>query len=279
MEDLMRRVRESELTPSQRRILEHMLQNLDEAAFSTARALAERVGVSESTVVRLAQALGFEGFPEFKRALRELFVSSLRTTERIARQGREGRGHPLLEAVEQDLKSLRLLLQNPPVEPFEALVEAVDRSSSVAIVANRSTYALGYYLHFYLGWLGKRSSLPRGRNESYELISSLGEEDLVLGFSFPRYSAETIAVLRFARERGLKVASITDDYLSPAARLSDLVVPVATDFFSFVDSLSAPMSLMNALLAALASRRREEVSRRFEELEEVWKREGIYFEG
>lgn len=277
--NVLERIRQARgsLTSSQRKIADYVLGHLEEAAFASSVLIARRVGVSESTVTRFAQALGFDGFPALKEALRESLLGRLRTTDRMELSPGSD-GSILFEALRKDLAVLNMVLEGPPLREFSLFVEELSRARVVYVLANRSTYALGYYFYFYMGWLGRPCRLLSGRNELYESLLSASSEDVLLAMTFPRYYRESLEGVRLARGLGVRVLLITDDYMSPAAGFADHVLPVPTDFVSFVDSPVAPMSVINALVVAIASRGGHAVRRRFEELERVWKEEKVYLE-
>lgn len=281
MKGLVERLRErqGELTQAQRRLAEYILQNVEEAAFMSASSLGRKAGVSEATVVRFSQLLGYKGFPELKEALRDMVIEKLDTSRRLSSYIEKGlEEHILFQSVERDKRVLDLLLENLSIKDFDSAVEALGSADRIFIISHRSAYAIGYYLAFYLRWLGLEVLLLKGKDFSYEVLSSARENDIAVGITFPRYSSETVELFLFAVERGIRTIAITDDYLSPIASRASYVLTVPTDFISFVDSLTGPLSLANAIIVALSLRNPELSKNKLEFLERVWKDRNIYWQ-
>lgn len=278
---LIEQIRESlsKLTPAQRRLADFLLEHPEESAFMSVSALARMAGVSEATVIRFSQLLGYRGFPELKESLRRMVIERLDTSKRLSTYIEAGKEeHILLRSLKKDRAILDLLIETIPISDFERVVDAIEKAKRIFIISHRSAYTVGYYLNFYLNLLGYQVFLVRGKDLSYELLSSAKEGDLVIGITFPRYSSETVELFNFAIQNEIETIAITDDYLSPIASKATYVLTVPTEFISFVDSLIAPMSLINALVVALSLRRPDESKKRFENLEKIWESKNIYWQ-
>jgi len=276
MEKLKRK--QGELTQAQKKLAEYVLQNLEEVAFMSASVLGRKAGVSESTVVRFSQLLGYKGFPELKEALREVVIERLDTSKRLSMYLEKGQEeHILFQSVKKDRAVLDLLLETVSIRDFDNVIETLENAKRIYIVSHRSAYAIGYYLAFYLHWLGFPAVLLKGKDFSYEVLTLGDKDDVVIGITFPRYSSETVELFSFAADRGMKTVAITDDYLSPIASKASYVLTVPTDFISFVDSLTGPMSLVNAVIVALSLRNLEAIKERLQGLEKVWEEKSVYW--
>lgn len=281
MKDVIKIIRENrrKFTPAYRKLAEFLLEHLDDAAFMSASTLARMAKVSESTVIRFSQLLGYKGFPELKEALRGIVMERLDTSKRLSSYVEKGKEeHILHRCIRKDREALDLLVKSISIEGFEGIIDIIEKADRIFVISHRSAYAVGYYLNFYLNLLGFKSFIIRGRELSYEILSSSKEDDVVIAISFPRYSSETMELLSFARKRGAKTVAITDDYLSPIASEASYILTVPTDFISFVDSLTPSISLVNAIVVALSLRKASEVERRLKELEEIWKDKKIYWQ-
>ena len=264
-----------EMTTRQALAAKFILESPREAAFLTASQLGERVGVSETTVLRLSKLLGFPGYQELRWALASQLMNHLSTLER-AKDYEGTAGEDLFErALQKDLDALASARTNPPVQELRALGTALKDAGAVYLAGYRSSYALVYYLSFYLSWI-----LPNVKTVSlhmpFEMLSNAPKNALVLGISFPRYSTWTVNVLSQAKDLGLTTAAVTSDLSSPLADRADLVLSVPYKPISFIDSFAAPMSLLNCLILSVAEHLGEKKTEILERLESHWKEEGIY---
>ncbi|MCS7233668.1 MAG: MurR/RpiR family transcriptional regulator [Synergistetes bacterium] len=281
MVGLIEQLRENQekFTSAQRKLAKFLLENLEKVAFMSTSTLARMAGVSEATVIRFSQLVGYKGFPELKEALREIVLRRLDTSKRLSDYIKTEEGdHILLKILKKEKAILDLLIETASVNDFEKVVDAIEKAKRIFIISHRSVYAIGYYLSFYLNLLGYQNFLLKGKELSYELLSSSKEGDLAIAITFPRYSAETVELFSFAVQRNIETIAITDDYLSPIASKASYVLSVPTDFISFVDSLTAPMSLINAIIVALSLKKPEEYKARLENLEKIWKSKNIYWQ-
>jgi len=262
------------LTPGQRETARFLLENPKEAAFLTASQVGERVGVSESTVIRLASAIGFDGYPALRSAVKDLLMERLTTLERIGEYSSQEAGSLFHKAIESDIDALRSTVD---VEAIERLGREIAGAKSVLVVGHRSSRTLAYYLFHYLSWLFPNVELLDSET-GLEKMTVAGEKTLVIGISFPRYTTWTVEMLEYAKKRNLKVAAITNDYSSPLASPSDLVITAPWNPLSFIDSFTAPLCVINCVILAAALTLGEEARNKLAKLEEVWKRRAVYRE-
>ena len=265
------------LSKSHRRIAEYIAQHYDKAVYMTASKLGDMVGVSESTVVRFAVAMGYEGYPQLQRSLQELVRHRLTATQRFEMTSEISEGSVLSTVLRADMQNIRSTIEGIDEKAFQDAVEVISGARRLYILGMRSAAPLaeftGYYLHYVLDDV---RVVAAGSTDVFEAISRVEENDAVLGISFPRYSSRTIEAMNFARIRGAQVIGITDGPMSPLHDCSDICLSVRTDMASFVDSMAAPMSVVNALIVALGLKNKDAVSERFKQLEEVWDAYSVY---
>lgn len=269
----------SGFSKGQKRIAGYILENYDKAAFMTASKLGKLVGVSESTVVRFASELGYDGYPSMQRALQEMIRSRLTSTQRIQAAGDLFDHQDLLGAILQsDIDKLREIVGEADRTEFENVVERIMRARHVYILGVRSSSFVAGYLNFYMHLLCENVTLVQSNaaGEIFEQLFRIGPEDVMIAISFPRYSRVTMNTVKFARDRGASIIAITDNELSPVYQMSDAALLAPCEMISFVDSMVAPLSLINALLVALAHRMGADVAKTFEELENIWNEYGVF---
>ncbi len=263
----------------QRRIASYILEHYDEAAFMTAYRLGETVGVSESTVVRFATELGFSGYPQLQKAVQKLIRSKLTSVQRVEVSRSRMRDDEVLESVmTYDMANIRQTLEEMPHEVFNGAVEALVNARHVYVFGAGSCRALAQFAAFYLKLLLPDIRLINTSNvtEVLEELYPIGEQDALLVVSFPRYSSRSVKAAHFAHSRGAKVIAVTDSILSPVAELSSSLLLAHSDMPTIVDSLAAPLSVINALLVAISLKRADENRHRLTELEELWEAYQIY---
>ncbi|MFO7245288.1 MAG: MurR/RpiR family transcriptional regulator [Thermaerobacter sp.] len=270
--------RYEQLSGAHRRIAEYILANANRAAFMTAARVGRAVGVSESTVVRFAAALGYPGYRHLQRALQEGVRAQLTAAERLElTEADEDAPEGVLERVlRTDMDNIRATLQDLQPEAFRRALDIIERATRVFVVGQRSAAAVSYYLSFYLSYLRPHVIPLDDASIMFERLVDLGGSDAVVAVSFPRYSRLTYDVLKLARDRGAARVAITDSVVSPMARIADVSLTAHTPMVSFADSLVAPLSVANALITALALRRRTETQRTLEILERIWEQNSIY---
>lgn len=263
----------------QRAICNFITEFYDQAAFMTAHKLGKTVGVSESTVVRFAVELGYDGYPAMQKAMQEMVLNRLTSVQRIEVASRSLADQDVLTTVlHSDAEKLRKTLETISREDFSAAVEAILQADTIYILGVRSVAPLAGFLGHYLGYMFRNVHVitASGSSEMFEKIVGVSDKDTVVAFSFPRYSSTTAKVAQYCRSMGAKVIGITDAKASPLARSSDHLLLAKSDMLSLVDSLVAPLSLVNALVVAVASRREKELSETFNSLETIWETYHVY---
>ena len=264
---------------SQRKIAAYISSNYDKAAFMTAGRLGETVGVSESTVVRFATDLGYDGYPGMRRAMQDMVRNRLTAVQRIEVARQQIDGGNLLDAVlSSDIEKLRSTLEEVNKEDFSRAVDCIVSARTVYIVGMRSSTSLANFMGFYLNLLLDNVRLLHDTSvsEVYEQVFRIREGDVFIGISYPRYSSRTIKAMQFAKSAGATVIGITDGLSSPFVGLADVNLFAKSDMVSFLDSLVAPMSLINALIVAIGYRLSDSLSDIFDHLEGIWNQYDVY---
>ena len=263
----------------QRRIAEYITDSYDKAAFMTASRLGKTVGVSESTVVRFAVELGFDGYPEMQKAMQEMVMNRLTSVQRIeVANNRIGNQDILSKVLQSDADKIRQTSETVSREHFRLAVESVLQARRIYILGVRSAAPLANFTGYYMNYMFEdvRVITVSGAGEMFENLVNITPDDVVIAFSFPRYSSATLKAAQYCRALGATVIGITNSTISPLAQNSDHVLIAKSDMVSLVDSLVAPLSVVNALLVALASAREKEVQKSLETLERVWEEYNIY---
>lgn len=267
------------LSKGQKQIARYIVEHYDKAAFMTAARLGQAVGVSESTVVRFASELGFEGYPQLQRALQELIRNRLTNVQRMELTGEQlGDGDLLERVLTMDIEKIRRTLEETSRSEFAAAVDAILTAKTIYILGIRSSSSLASFLAFYFNHVFDDVRLVTSASTSdvFEQLLKVREDDILIGISFPRYSKRTLTAMRFVKERSARVIAITDSSVAPIAELADHRLYARSDMASFVDSLVAPLSLINALIVAVGIKKREDVSLAYAELEGIWERYEVY---
>ena len=270
--------RQRGFSKGQNRIARYITENADKAAFMTAAKLGQKVGVSESTVVRFALELGFEGYPEMRKALQEMIRNRLTSVQRIEVAKTVIGGRDTLSAIlNSDMENIMRTQGEVDRRCFDAAVEALLKAKHIYILGTRTSAALSMFMSFYFNMLFENVKVLYENNagEVFEQIMRIGPGDVFVGISYPRYSKRTVKAVRFAKERGATVLALTDAETSPIAAAADICLLARSDMVSFVDSLVAPLSLINALIVAVSDRK-PGVAATFMELEEVWNEYDVY---
>lgn len=263
----------------QKAIAKYIETHYEKAAYMTANKLGKTVGVSESTVVRFATELGYSGYPQLQKAMQEMIRDRLTSVERIevttSRIGKE----PVLDSVlNQDVEKIRRTLEETSRKDFNRAVNSIVGAENIYIYAVRATYALANFLgyHFQLIFGNVRVINTTSKTSMYEQLFRISEKDVMIGISFPRYSTMAVEAMEFAQEQGADVIAITDSMASPLVTAADSILLARSDMASVVDSLVAPLSLINALIVATVINKKEDVKKTFEKLEEVWHDQEVY---
>lgn len=265
------------LSKSHRLIADYIVDHYDKAVFMTAAVLGDIVGVSESTVVRFAVALGYEGYPQLQHALQELVRHRLTAVQRFEMSSDMEESAVLSTVLKADMLNIRHTADAVDEKAFAQVVNKMLSAKSIYILGLRSAAPLAQFFAYYLSFIFDDVRLVAASStDVFESIARIKEDDVLIGISFPRYSTRTLEAMRFAQECGAEVIGITDGMMSPLYRQADICLTARTDMASFVDSLVAPLSLVNALLVALAIKKKEDLSRHFEKLEGIWDAYSIY---
>lgn len=263
----------------QKKLVSYITDNYDKAAFFTAAKLGETVGVSESTVVRFAIHLGYKGYPEFQKALEELVRNKLNSIQRMeVTYGRVPQSEILDTVLRADIEKIKLTMENIDHNAFELAVETILKAKSIYIVGIRSCAPLASFLGFYFNLLFDNVHLmhTNSSSELFEQMIHISKDDVIIGISFPRYSMRTLKALEFANNRNAKVITLTDSIHSPMNLYSSCNLIARSDMASIVDSLVAPLSVINALVVALCMRKQREVTATLEDLEKIWDEYQVY---
>lgn len=279
--DILVKLEENSRTFSkgQRLIARYITENYDKAAFMTAGKLGKTVGVSESTVVRFATELGYDGYPGMRKAMQEMVRSRLTSVQRIAVAKDMLDGSNVIKYVMgSDMEKLQSTLEEVDRTSFDEAVNAIENAAHLYIVGMRSSAALASFMAFYMNFLNNNVRLIHDTtaNEVYEQIMHIGPGDVYVGISFPRYSSSSLKAMEYAKSRGATVVALTDNANSPFASIADVRLYAKSDMVSFLDSLIAPMSLINALIVAVAARKQETLAQTFNYLEELWSQYEVF---
>lgn len=267
------------LSKGQKKLANYIRKDYDKAAFLTAAKMGEDVGVSESTVVRFAMTLGYKGYPEFQKALEELVRTKLNSIQRMeVTYGRISQGEILASVLQSDIEKIKLTMSNIDNEAFEMAVDTILNAKKIYIIGIRSCAPLASFLRFYLQLICDDvvSVSSNSSSEIFEQLMRINSNDVIIGISFPRYSMRTLKALEFASSRKAKVITLTDSVHSPINLYSSCNLIARSDMASIVDSLVAPLSVINALVVALCMKKQKEVVTTLEALEQIWDEYQVY---
>lgn len=267
------------LSKGQKRLADYICQNYDKAVFLTAAKLGKTVGVSESTVVRFATQLGYQGYPGFQKALEELVRNKLNSIQRMeVTYGRISQSEILESVLQSDIEKIKLTLANLDQNAFESAVDTILKARKIYIIGIRSCAPLANFMSFYMNLIfdNVTTVYTNSSSEIFEQMIRIGEDDVIIGISFPRYSMRTLKALEFASNRKAKVITLTDSVHSPMTLYSSCNLIARSDMASIVDSLVAPLSVVNALVVALCMKKRGEVVKTLETLEQLWDEYQVY---
>lgn len=267
------------LSKGQKRLADFVTANYDKAVFLTAAKMGEIVGVSESTVVRFAVQLGYKGYPGFQKALEELVLNRLNSIQRMeVTYGRISQSEILKNVLQSDIEKIKLTLDSIDQKAFDLAIDTILKAKKVYIIGIRSCAPLASFLSFYLHLVCEQviQIHTNSSSEIFEQLIRINEEDVLIGISFPRYSVRTLKALEFASNRKAKVITLTDSVHSPMNLYSSCNLIARSDMASVVDSLVAPLSVINALVVALCMKKQKEVVSTLETLERLWGEYQVY---
>lgn len=281
VDSLMNRIESlmPKLSKGQKLIAQYIQTEHGKAAFMTAARLGETVGVSESTVVRFATELGYSGYPKMQQAMQEMIKDKLTSFQRIeVSQSRIGSGSVIEHVLNSDIDNIKQTIEETSHPDFQKSVKAISEAKTIYIYALRSSAALasflGYYLNLIFGNVKVISTADKAR--IYEELNRIDKDDVMIGISFPRYSHHTSTAMKFALDKGAAVIGLTDSMNSPIAQTATYVLLARSDMATIVDSLVAPLSLINALVVATVIEKKDDVVETFKDLERVWYNYGVY---
>ncbi len=267
------------LSKSRKRIAKYILDNFDSAPFLTASKLADLVNTSESTVVRFAVELGFDGYPEFAKAMQEQALYSLTSAQRLKMANDSiDRSDVLRSVLRADINRIKDTMEDIDRGTFNGVIEKLLTARKIYILGVRSSAALAMYLGFYFNLVFDNINLVQttSASEVFEQILGVGEGDVIIGISFPRYSKRTSKAMEFAGKRGAYVVAISDSVNSPVAKWADSTLVARSDMTSFVDSLTAPLSVINALIVGVGLKKEDKVLGTLRSLEKIWDEYQVY---
>lgn len=263
----------------QKLIANFIINNYDQAAYMTASRLGKSIGVSESTVVRFAIEVGFDGYPALQRALQELIRTKLTATQRIAvTNTRIGQGDLLEKVLMSDMDKIKSTLETIDRDHFNAAVDAILAAKTIYILGVRSSSSLASFVTFYFNLIFDHVKFVQttSGSEMFEQIINIGPSDAMLAISFPRYSTRIINAVEYAKQMRANVIALTDSTLSPIAEHANQLLIAQSDMASFVDSLVAPLSIINAMIVAIGKKKQHELSQKFDRLERIWEEYDVY---
>lgn len=279
--EVLHRIEEryDKMSKSQKVIADYILEHFDQAVFMTAAKLGETLGISESTVVRFAAGIDYEGYPQLQKALEECVKGKLNNVQRMDNKyGKSSQSEILASVMSADMEKLQHTIDNLDSVAFETAVNTMLEAETVYVMGLRSNEPLAGFLHFYLNMIRGNVVLVNTTSvsETFEQMIHIGERDCFVGISFPRYSMRTLKAMEFANDRNAKVIALTDSVHSPMNLYSSCNLLARSDMVSIVDSLVAPLSVINALVVAMCLKRPQEVKRNLERLEETWNNYQVY---
>ena len=267
------------LSKSHHRIAEYILAHDDKAVFMTASQLGQAAGVSESTVVRFATAMGYEGYPELQRALRELVSHHLTGAQRVEIATEISPDSVLNSVLKRDMSNLRNTMQNMDKAVYDDVVQRILHARAIYVMGLRSAAPLAQFMGYYLNFIFDNVHLVSSNStDVFDEIVKIRPGDVIISISFPRYSNRTLDAMRFAKRAGAEVIAITDGPMSPLCRIADATLLARIDMVSFVDSLAGPLSVINALLVSLGLQRKDALKEHYRQLETVWGTYKVYLE-
>lgn len=262
----------------QKLIAQYILKNYDKVAFMTACKLGETVGVSESTVVRFANALGYSGYPKLQDALQELIKNKLTTVQRVDMIKEFNDDSAILKKiVKSDMDNIKDTLEEIDEKAFEEAANRILKAKRIYIVGMRSSFTIAQYLGFYLGIILDSVHIIRtDMGDAFEQVVKINEDDVLIAVSFPRYSKKSYQIVSYAKEKGAHIVSLTDSPFAPVASFTDNLLLVKSNMASFVDSLVPALSIANALIVSVGMKEKEDIKQHFDDLEAIWEKYSVY---
>jgi DNA-binding MurR/RpiR family transcriptional regulator len=261
----------------QRLLASYIMENYDRAAFITASKMGRAVGVSESTVVRFAYALGYDGYPEMQKSLQDLIRNKLTSVQRIQLTSDMDENDILKSVLKADAANIRSTIDSVDNTAFNAAIATLFEAKRVYIIGMKSAAPLAQFLTYYLNFIMENTiCVSSSVNDALESMLRVSAGDVCIGISFPRYSSRTVEALAFGKNRGANIIAITDSMFSPIAELAHYVLVAHSDMASFADSLTAPLSLINAIIVAASLKSKDKLYEHFVQLEGIWESQKVY---
>lgn len=263
----------------QKKIAKYLIENYDKAAYMTASRMGEATGVSESTVVRFATELGYDGYPELQKKLQELIRRHLTSVQRVeVTNSRLGDANVLEKILLSDIDKIKLTLETINHQSFELAVDRIINAKNIYIIGVRSSAALAQLMYFGLGIIFDNVRLVQttSGSELFEHILPMTDKDVMIAVSFPRYSSRLVNAVEYAKQVGAGVVAITDNDSAPIAEYANELLVAQSDMASFMDSLTAPLSVLNALIVAISRKKHEDITKRLAKLESIWEKYEVY---
>lgn len=279
--DIINRIKSyyTKMSRGQKLIADFILNNYDKAAFMTASKLGSAVGISESTVVRFAYVLEYDGYPQLQKALQELIRNKLTIVQRLDLNAKVDKSEVLSEVLKADMANIKLTIDQADNEIFESITDDILIANKIYIMGLRSAAPLAQFMGYYLNFiLDNVKIVTSGVNDIFEQLIHIGKDDIIIGISFPRYATRAVEAMKFAKERGAHTIALTDTELSPLNAYADKTLFARSDMASFVDSLVAPLSLINATIVAVGNQKRLDISDDLHKLENMWSKYNVYAE-
>ncbi|WP_342515083.1 MurR/RpiR family transcriptional regulator [Sporosarcina sp. FSL K6-1522] len=269
----------TQLSKSHKKIANYILKNSNIVPFFKVATLAKKADVSEATVVRFATTLGYSGYPEMQQYMQNSIQEQLTATDRLKMSSHvyDDKEQAIYDIFNDDIDNIKSTMENLDIESFHRVATILLNANKVYISANRSAASLGVFLQYYLNIILENSEILGSFESISEQLYSLNQDDVVIGISFARYSSSTINTIAFAKDMGASTIAITDNLLSPLLHHSDITLTASSDMPSFIDSFTAPLSLINALIVYLGKEREKEVENRLNKMEEMWSKFGTFY--
>ena len=267
------------LTPAQQKVLKYIFNNLSDAVFMTASTLGRKTDVSEATIIRLSQALDFDGFPAFQKYLRQLHNEMLTTVRRLEKRlDLSDTSNPLVSAIQMDIKNMSTMAESISEKKFDQVVNRLWKAKKIKIIGLRSAFSMAVYLKFGLQYLGRQVSLIQPTHgDLWDHLAFLSKDDLLVAISFPRYSSLTVDIVALAKQKKCRIVALTDSLVSPLTHYSDWILTAPCQSDSYMDSFTAPMGLLHALLTSMSLKKPDTAMNAFRNLETIWDKHKIYF--
>lgn len=268
------------MSKSQHKIADYILDNTHSVPFLTGAKLAEKVGVSEATIVRFANFIGFSGYNDFQKNLAYSVEKQLNTVDRLkmSRTVHSESERSIYDIFESDIKNIQSTMNNLDLADIEKATEAIVKAKRIYIIANRSAVSLGTFLQYYLDILFGKSELIHTTASAFDRIHGVNEDDVVIGISFSRYTKSTLDVISYATERHATIIALTDQYTSPITAYADISLFSSSSMPSFLDSFVAPLSLINVLVTYIGNHESIDIDERLQNFENLWNRYNVFLD-